>query len=180
MTGSRSKDMARITKKYNTQYKKKVDVQRDTYLPRLSPGGIIHCAGCGAVYHRRRWTLTLPPGVSSFIPAAAATRRTFCPACIKIRERYPSGEVVLSGATENDKREVFRILRNEEWRAKEKNPLERIISVEAHNGGWKVATTTEKLAQRLGRCLRKARGGKLVYKWGHNNKFVRVFWEKVP
>ena len=173
--------MTRSAKRYNTQYKKRVDVERDTYLPRLSPKGIIlQCIGCGAVYYRRRWALTLPAGVPIFIAAVDTTRRTLCPGCVKIREGYPSGEVVLSGVTEDDKREIFRILRNEEGRAKEKNPLERIMSVETHNGGWKVATTTEKLAQRLGRCLRKARGGKLVYKWGHNNKFVRVFWEKVP
>jgi hypothetical protein len=30
----------------------------------------------------------------------------------------------------------------------------------------------------LGRCLEKARGGKVTYKWSHNNKFVRVLWEK--
>jgi hypothetical protein len=172
--------MTRITKKYNTQYKKKVDVQRDTYLPRLSPKGILQCPGCGVVYYRRRWTLTLPAGVPAFIAPYDRTGGIFCPACVKIREAYPSGEVFLSGVTENDKREIFRILRNEEGRAREKNPLERIMSVEAHNGGWKVATTTEKLAQRLGRCLRNARGGKLVYKWGHNNKFVRVYWEKAP
>ena len=70
----------------------------------------------------------------------------------------------------------MRILRNEEARAREKNPLERIMRLEAVNGGWKVATTTEKLAQRLGRSVCKARGGKLQYKWGHNNKFARVVW----
>jgi hypothetical protein len=70
------------------------------------------------------------------------------------------------------------ILRNEEDRAREKNPLERIMRLETKNGDWKVETTTEKLAQRLGRSIRKARGGKLVYKWGHNNKFIRVLWEK--
>jgi hypothetical protein len=35
-----------------------------------------------------------------------------------------------------------------------------------------------KLAQRLGRAVRKARGGKLQYKWSHNNKFLRVTWDK--
>jgi hypothetical protein len=60
-----------------------------------------------------------------------------------------------------------------------KNPLERIMGLEETNGRWKVETTTEKLAQRLGRSVKKARGGKIVYKWGHNNKFVRVVWEKV-
>jgi hypothetical protein len=69
-------------------------------------------------------------------------------------------------------------LRNEESRAREKNPLERIMRMDAANGGWRIETTTEKLAQRLGRSIKKARGGKLVYKWTHNGKFVRVLWEK--
>jgi hypothetical protein len=51
------------------------------------------------------------------------------------------------------------------------------MRVETANGNWKVHTTTEKLAQRLGRALKKARGGKVVYNWSHNNKFVRVVWE---
>jgi hypothetical protein len=52
------------------------------------------------------------------------------------------------------------------------------MRMDAANGGWRVETTTEKLAQRLGRSIKKARGGKIAYKWGHNNKFVRVSWQK--
>jgi len=52
------------------------------------------------------------------------------------------------------------------------------MRIDATKGGWRVETTTEKLAQRLGRSIKKARGGKLAYKWGHNNKFVRVSWQK--
>jgi hypothetical protein len=48
------------------------------------------------------------------------------------------------------------------------------MRLRVENGGWKVETTTEKLAQRLGRSLLKARGGKVADDWGHNNKFVRV------
>lgn len=77
-----------------------------------------------------------------------------------------------------DRADMLRILRNEEARALDKNPLEKIMRVEAANGDWKVQTTTEKLAQRLGRALKKARGGKVAYHWSHNNKFVRVVWEK--
>ena len=68
-------------------------------------------------------------------------------------------------------------MRNEEARAREKNPLERIMGVEQANGDWKIQTTTEKLAQRLGRSMKRAKGGKIAYKWSHNNKFVRVVWE---
>jgi uncharacterized protein YifE (UPF0438 family) len=71
----------------------------------------------------------------------------------------------------------LRILRNEEARARDKNPLERIMRVEQASGDWKIQTTTEKLAQRLGRAMKKAKGGKVEYKWSHNNKFVRVVWE---
>ncbi|HEX9147464.1 MAG TPA: hypothetical protein VGA09_24595, partial [Candidatus Binatia bacterium] len=69
-------------------------------------------------------------------------------------------------------------LRNEEEQARTKNPLEMIMGMQETDGHWKVETTTEKLAQRLGRSIKKARGGKLAYKWGHNNKFVRVVWEQ--
>jgi hypothetical protein len=68
-------------------------------------------------------------------------------------------------------------LLNEESRAREKNPLERIMRMDAANGGWRIETTTEKLAQRLGRSIKKARGGRIAYKWAHNGKFVRVVWE---
>jgi hypothetical protein len=54
------------------------------------------------------------------------------------------------------------------------------MRIQAGNGDWRIDTTTEKLAQRLGRSLRKARGGKVVYKWSHNNKLVRVFWDQKP
>ena len=56
--------------------------------------------------------------------------------------------------------ELFRLLRNEEQRAREKNPLESIMRIIIGNNDLRVETTTEKLAQKLGRCLRKARGGK--------------------
>jgi hypothetical protein len=165
--------MRPAAKRYNTAYKKKI-LERDVYLPRQSPRGIIQCGGCGAFYYRRRWTLKLPAGVQKPVPAI----QTFCPACHKIKQNYPLGELRLLGVKAADQRSVVSIMRNEEERAREKNPLERIMKMSAKGGDWKVETTTEKLAQRLGRSLRKARGGRLLYKWGHNNKFVRVVWEK--
>jgi hypothetical protein len=166
--------MRSAAKKYNTTYKKKIDTHRDTFLPRQSPKEIIQCAGCGAFYHRRHWTLTAPAGITLPIH----THPIYCPACKKIKEHCASGELHLAGLTVGDRGEVLRILRNEERRAREKNPLERIMRVQATNDRWKVETTTEKLAQRLGRSLHKARGGKVDYKWSHNNKFVRVLWDK--
>ena len=163
-------------KPYNTNYKKKIDVHHDTFIPRQSPKGIVQCSGCGAFYHRRHWSLTVPPGFSHPVHP----HPTFCPACKKIKERSVSGVLHLLGMGEADRGKMLRILRNEEGRAHEKNPMERIMRLEkvsAPSGDeWKVETTTEKLAQRLGRSVRHARGGKLEFKWSHNNKFVRVVW----
>jgi hypothetical protein len=160
-------------KKYNTTYKKKIDVDRDTYLPRKPPKEIIQCTGCGAFYHRRYWTLTAPAGFSP----PANLHAVYCPACRKIKDHRFSGEVDLVGVGDAELAEVLRILRNEEAKARQKNPLECIMRLEKTGNGWKVETTTEKLAQRLGRSVRKARGGKLAFKWSHNNKFVRVLWQ---
>ena len=40
--------MRSAAKKYNTVYKKKIDVHHDTFLPRRSPKETIQCRGCGA------------------------------------------------------------------------------------------------------------------------------------
>ena len=160
-------------KKYNTAYKKRV-LERDTYLPLLSPKGIIQCSGCGAFYYRRHWTLNPSSGFSYPVHA----HPIYCTACRKVRDRFPGAELHLLGVEAGERGEIVRIMRNEEERARQKNPLERIIQLQAKDGDWRVETTTEKLAQRLGRSIKKARGGKIEYKWGHNNKFVRVIWEK--
>ena len=79
-------------KKYNTAYKKRV-LERDTYLPLLSPKGIIQCSGCGAFYYRRHWTLNPPSGFSYPVHA----HPIYCAACRKIRDRFPGGELQLLG-----------------------------------------------------------------------------------
>ena len=71
-------------KKYNTAYKKRV-LERDTYLPLLSPKGIIQCSGCGAFYYRRHWSLNPPSGFSYPVHA----HPIYCAACRKIRDRFP-------------------------------------------------------------------------------------------
>ena len=146
------------------------------YVPRLEPkGGVIQCSGCGAFHYRRHWTLTPPPGLAS----RTHEQLVLCPACRKIQDKYPGGELTLRGVEAENRAEIARILRNEESRAREKNPLERIMRMDAANGGWRIETTTKKLAQRLGRSIKKARGGKLSYKWEHDtNKYVRVVLEK--
>jgi NMD protein affecting ribosome stability and mRNA decay len=164
-------------KGYNTSYKKKGDIGRDTYLPKKSPRGLIQCDNCGAVYFRQRWTAAAAD-VPNWRQMQKRAIAGVCPACRKIRDDYPSGEVSVVGLGPEETREIVRLLRNEEARAVEKNPLGRIMRIERTGRGLRVETTTEKLAQRLGRALEKARKGKAEYRWSHKNKFVRVTWRK--
>ena len=165
-------------RKYNTGYKKNAAEKRDVYLFRRSPKGLLRCRGCGSIYYRRRWTLEPPVEIRKRVELGDGVSLTYCPACQKMRDRYWLGVVQISGIGADEKREVVRLLKNEEARAREKNPLERIVQIADEAAGLRVETTTEKLAQRLGRCLGKARGGKVTYKWSHRNKFARVLWQK--
>ena len=82
--------MRSAPKKYNTLYKKG-QVESDMYLPRLDPKGVIQCSGCGAFHHRRYWSLTPPTGLSSQMHS----HPVFCPACRKIQDNFPGGELTL-------------------------------------------------------------------------------------
>jgi NMD protein affecting ribosome stability and mRNA decay len=170
--------MPKQARKYATAYKKHVDVERDVYLPRRTPKGLLWCTDCGATYYRRRWTLTPPEEVRTQVESMTGLSFVLCPACRKIRDQYPSGELQVLGVGAEGKEELFRLLKNQEEKARKKNPLERIMAIRLEGPAWKIDTTTEKFAQHLGRALKKARGGRVTYKWSHNNKFVRVIWEK--
>jgi NMD protein affecting ribosome stability and mRNA decay len=162
---------------YNTLYKKNPARERDSYLFRRAPKGMLSCQGCGAVYAHGRWALEPADEIRRAVAIGAGVRAASCPACRKIREHYFQGIVEISGIAAGERAEILRLLKNEEIRAREKNPLERICAIVNSPGGLTVETTTEKLAQRLGRSLHKARGGRVIYKWSHRNKFARVLWD---
>ena len=46
------------------------------------------------------------------------------------------------------------------------------------DGKLTLSTTTEHLAQRLGRALEKAYDGKVEYDFSHENKLARVTWQR--
>ena len=103
-----------------------------------------------------------------------------CPACLKIRDNFPSGIVTLGGGyVLPHKRELLKLVKNEEDRARGFNPLERVMAIKENGHGSVIITTTnEKLAQRLGRAIKKAFHGEVSYRWSHDNKLVRVDWER--
>ncbi len=162
---------------YTLTYKKKTATS-DTYLPRGVTQKISVCEGCHSVYRNKRWYAD--PDLYETTKKKPETAETVCPACLKIRDNFPGGIVTLKGSyVISHKQELLNLIKNEEGRARGFNPLERVMSVR-ENGFGKliVSTTNEKLAQRIGRAIKKAFHGEVAYNWSHDNKLVRVEWER--
>ncbi|MEW6544699.1 MAG: BCAM0308 family protein [Nitrospirota bacterium] len=151
--------------------------QADPYTVRSPKTGFTACQGCHAIFEKKRWHFD--EARFAELSRRKEVKLTTCPACQKIRDRYPEGILTLRWAGLAAHRDdVIGLLRKEETRAKGVNPLERIMGIEQDRGEWQVTTTNVKLAQRLGRELERAYRGKARYHWAHGDKLVRVVWER--
>jgi NMD protein affecting ribosome stability and mRNA decay len=138
------------------------------------------CEVCGAVYRNRRWVRA---GKVQELPANQAFEpplMTVCPACEKRAQQMPCGFVYLRGGYLREHlTEIEKLLRKEADRAADDNPTGRILEWGDEKDGEVVLTTsTEHLAQRLGRSLERAFGGAVRYDFSHENKLARVYWQR--
>jgi hypothetical protein len=170
--------MVSLPNRFNPASRKNVDRETDPYLPRKGASAVGACPICHAIRSNKRWHLdekeyaALTRGRGT-----AVTER--CPACRKIADGFPSGVILLRGAYLREHREeILKLARNEEKRAMGFNPLQRIMSVKEEGGTLEIATTDEKLAQRIGREVRKACRGTVEYKWSEDSKLLRVNWAR--
>ncbi len=171
------KAIGKRERSYKQTYKKKTATS-DPYLPRGASQKISVCEACHSVYKSKRWYAD--PGLYDAVLRISGTAATVCPACLKIRDNFPGGIVTLKGDyVLAHKQDIMNLVKNEEERARGFNPLERVMSVKENGyGSLIIATTNEKLAQRLGRAIKKAFHGEVAYRWSHDNKLVRVEWER--
>jgi hypothetical protein len=171
------KAVGRSAKRYTLTYKKKTATS-DLYLPRGAARSISLCGSCRSVYRNKRWYAD--PDLYEALRKDARATDMVCPACLKIRDNFPGGIVTLKGSYVVTHRQgLLNLIRNEEERVRAVNPLERVMSVREDGFGQLIiATTNEKLAQRLGRSIGKAFHGKVSYNWSHDNKLLRVDWER--
>lgn len=166
-----------LTTRFEPASRKNVDRTRDPYLSRKGPHEVGVCPDCHAISRKKRWYLD-EMEYASLARSGAVLRR--CPACRKIADGFPSGVVILHGGflrTHRD--EILTIVRNEERRARGTNPLERIMTIREGDERVEILTTDEKLAQRIGREIRKAYQGTVSFKWSEDANLVRVNWSRV-
>jgi len=165
-----------MTPRYEPASRKNVDRTRDPYIPRKGPHEIGVCPDCHAISRKKRWYVNEAEYVS-LARTGAVLRR--CPACRKIADGFPSGVVTLRGKFLQTHRDgILAIVRNEERRARETKPLERIMEIREGDGRVEILTTDGKLAQRIGREIRKACHGTASYKWSEDASLLRVNWAR--
>jgi NMD protein affecting ribosome stability and mRNA decay len=164
----------------NAPWKKRVD-HVDKREPQPAVAEPVVCPGCGAIYVRRRWVKDLAPERQTRATRQwAPVRRAVCPACRQRAAGIASGVVEMSGSFLTTHRpEIMALLKHEAERAAADNPLGRIMKItRGRNATLTVTTTTERLAQRLGRALQRACKGRTRYSFSHENKLARVLWRR--
>jgi hypothetical protein len=141
--------------------------RHDAYAPRQKIAGPACCSGCGAVYDAGRWSWRARPNACASI---------VCPACRRIRDRFPAGVLRFEGDLGAREAEILGLLKNVEAREKRDHPLERLMSVRRAGGGLTVETTGLHLARCLAGALERAFHREAEIRFLREQDLVRVTW----
>jgi NMD protein affecting ribosome stability and mRNA decay len=135
------------------------------------------CTSCKSIYQQKTWSHD--PDAYRRLEADPKTNLVNCPACQKVAAGYAEGIVTLSGSyLWEHEEEIRRILANEEHKAREKNPQERVIRRLREGDKLVIETTEKKLAEHFGRVLHKAHQGELDIFWTGDPEICRVSWDR--
>lgn len=131
----------------------------------------VGCPECKARYRNGRWIWPKQE--------AKILLSHLCPACRRIADRYPAGELRLSGNFFDAHRdEILTRVRHVEELERRAHPLHRIIDIERDGGTTVVTTTDIHLPHSLGHALRDAWAGELSTRYDLDGYFTRVSWSR--
>lgn len=144
--------------------------RHDTYQERGKWPEPTACSECGLVFMEGRW---------SWLKAAADANTVVCPACQRIRDKFPAGFIEIRGEFfDSHQEEINNLIRNLETQEKEEHPLERIMTISVETDHTLVTTTGIHLARRIGEALKHAYQGNLDFSYGDAEKSIRVVWSR--
>jgi len=150
--------------------------QEDPYQPAEGQEAAV-CTQCRALYRSKRWSFDAP--LYERLAGTDQVREVICPTCRKINDHFPEGVLTLSGEFfARHREEIVRLLEKEAGRVAQRSVADRIMQMIPEGGKLVVETTSEKMAQHLGRAVYKAYKGDLHFRWGEVERFVRVYWSR--
>ena len=142
----------------------------DSYQSKGKPSEPARCPDCGAVFHDGRW---------QWKDAPAGAHETLCPACMRIRDKFPAGFLSLSGDfLAAHEAEIRQLISNHEDREKAEHPLQRVMDIDETPDGFMVTTTDMHLARGIGEALHHAYQGKLEFHYNPDQNLLRVSWAR--
>ncbi len=142
----------------------------DTYKSRGKFVDPTLCPQCGALYQKGRWGWGDQP---------ANPHKEICPACHRIKDKYPAGFLNVGGSFFKDHRdEILNLAHNEETEAKKNHPLSRLMRIEQVEGGVLITTTDTHLPRRIGEALKHAYQGELKFQYAEGAYSIRVDWKR--
>jgi len=128
------------------------------------------CPDCGAVFHAGRW---------QWLEKPKDAHQVSCPACHRVRDKFPAGYVSLAGKfLAAHEAEILQLIRHHETREKAGHPLQRIMDIEKTELGTLVTTTDIHLARGIGEALHHAYQGELEFHFSPEQNLLRVNWSR--
>ncbi len=128
------------------------------------------CGDCRAVFEGGRWQW-------ASAPENAHVAR--CPACQRIQDKLPAGEITLDGPFfDAHREELLQLVQNEGAHERGEHPLHRIMRIDESGGKAVVLTTDIHTPRRLGRALESAYRGDLELRYGADEYSVRAHWRR--
>ncbi len=143
----------------------------DPYKARKKPSKPCLCPQCGAVNSGGRWHWAKEK--------VEGLEEELCPACHRINDNYPAGEVILSGGfLAAHKQEIVDLARNTERAERAEHALQRILSIDEADGKVTITTTDVHLPRRIGHAIFDAYRGDLDTHYDRAGYFVRMTWKR--
>ncbi|HAB54577.1 MAG: ATPase [Ignavibacteria bacterium RIFOXYB2_FULL_35_12] len=146
------------------------DRRKDAYVDQIILKDPAVCSKCNAVYTNGRWTWKTTEQV---------TTKTTCPACRRISDNYPAGNIEIKGNFFHlHSVDILNLVNNIERLEKTERPLERIISITESKVKTIITTTGIHIARRIGEALSRSYQGNFNFQYADGDKSIRVFWER--
>lgn len=130
------------------------------------------CPECGCVYINNRWSW---PSYETEVPR----EEHLCPACRRIRDDYPAGELFLSGNYFREhKEQILNLINNILKEEHARSPLKRLVRIEDRGDLMYLTFTDDHVTRRVGEAIHKAHKGELEINYSEEDRFVRIHWKR--
>ena len=111
--------------------------------------------------------------------AAKDAHHNLCPACHRINDKYPAGELTLTGSfLAVHGKEIIGLARNTEAAEKGEHPLQRIMALDETDDRIVITTTDIHLPRRISHAIVDAYKGHLDTHYDEAGYFVRMTWNR--